>query len=179
VTFSVEKSPILGLLTIRPAVFEDHRGTFTETHDVGEFRHVAPDVRFVRDAVSCSTRHVLRGFHYDHKTWKLIQCLYGRIYFVVVDLREGSATWRRWESFVLSRENRMQILVPPSFGNGHLVLSDMCLFHYKLSEEYDPATEKVVRWDDPALSVYWPVTRPVLSEKDALASSLEDESGCP
>jgi dTDP-4-dehydrorhamnose 3,5-epimerase len=165
---TVKKTETLGLSLVKPRIFEDHRGTFVEIYEMDDyFRH---DIRvtFVRDAISTSTKRVLRGIHYDNKTWKLIQCLSGRIYFVVVDMRADSATYLKWEAFVLTEHNRHQLLVPPRFGNGHLVLSDSCIFHYKLSEHYDPANERILRWDDPKANVYWPVKDPILSLKDSL-----------
>ncbi|HLP58519.1 MAG TPA: dTDP-4-dehydrorhamnose 3,5-epimerase family protein, partial [Candidatus Deferrimicrobium sp.] len=101
----VEKTTFDEVLIIQRDVFEDHRGTFTETFNKDEYRAQGIDINFVRDAISTSSRHVLRGIHYDHKTWKLIQCMYGKIYFVVVDMRESSAKYLKWESFILTDQN--------------------------------------------------------------------------
>lgn len=168
----VEKTTFDEVLIIQRDVFEDHRGTFTETFNKDEYRAQGIDINFVRDAISTSSRHVLRGIHYDHKTWKLIQCMYGKIYFVVVDMRENSAKYLKWESFILTDQNRYQVLVPPFFGNGHLVLSGQCIFHYKLSEYYFPANEKTLKWDDPKADIFWPEKEPILSRKDAKAAYL-------
>lgn len=163
-----ELSPILGLRIFRPRVMEDHRGTFVETWNDGQFESRVGDVRFVRDAISTSCRHTLRGLHHDDCTWKLIQCLQGRIYFVVADMREESPTYRQWEAFTLTEHNRMQVLVPPRFANGHLVMSETCTFHYKMSAYYDGGRERVLLWNDPEVGIYWPVANPILSEKDAI-----------
>lgn len=93
--------------------------------------------------------------------------MYGRIYFVVADMRKDSRQYLKWESFVLTSTNRHQVLVPPGFANGHLVLSDECIFHYKMSEYYDPSKEIGVKWNDPKLNIYWPVKDPKLSVKDS------------
>ena len=166
----VESTNNLSLLLVRPEIHEDYRGTFVETFNAGDYRANGIEVEFVRDAMSTSSKNVLRGIHYDNKTWKLIQCKSGEIYFVVVDMRDESPSYLKWESFVLSEYNRHQVLVPPRFGNGHLVLSERCIFHYKMSEYYDPASEKLLRWDDPRVNIHWPIEKPILSEKDSRES---------
>ena len=164
----VEKSKILELWLLKPEICVDHRGTFIELYNSLELLKNSIDVQFVRDAISTSTKNVLRGIHYDDKMWKLIQCMHGKIYFVVVDMRQESPNYLKWESFTLSDQDRLQVLVPPQFGNGHLVLSDQCIFHYKMSEYYDPAEEKILKWDDPRANINWPVKNPILSVKDSL-----------
>ncbi len=165
---TVEKTAIPDVLLIKPEIFEDHRGTYVETYNVKEYHRQGIKIDFVRDDISTSIKGVLRGIHYDSKTWKLIQCLYGRIYFVVVDLRRHSPSYKKWLSFILSDSNRHQVLVPPNCGNGHLVLSDSCIFSYKQSEYYDPQKERVLKWDDPEINIYWPIKNPILSQRDEL-----------
>lgn len=87
-------------------------------------------------------------------------------------MRKDSRNYLKWISFILDDVSRQQVLVPPGFGNGHLVLSDSCIFHYKMSEYYDPANERGVKWDDPKLGIPWPVNDPVLSEKDSKTNYL-------
>lgn len=170
--FEVLPTELDGVLLIKRGIFEDHRGTFVETFNKDEYQEKGIKIKFVRDAVSTSGKHVLRGIHYDNKTWKLIQCMYGKIYFVVVDMQEESPQYLKWQSFILTDQNRHQVLVPPHFGNGHLVLTDHCIFHYKLSEYYDPANEKTLKWDDPKVNIFWPIKNPILSQKDASANYL-------
>jgi dTDP-4-dehydrorhamnose 3,5-epimerase len=169
---TTHQTSLAGVTLIQPSTFEDHRGTYVETYNVSDYVANGIEVEFVRDDISTSSKHVLRGIHYDNKTWKLIQCMEGRIYFVVVDMRPDSSQYLKWQSFVLSSENRTQILVPPGFANGHLVLSDKCIFHYKMSEYYDPENEKILRWDDPRVGIFWPVKDPQLSMKDSEAKLL-------
>lgn len=171
---TAHETNLKGVTLIQPSIFEDHRGTYVETYNVSDYAANGIEVNFVRDDISTSTRHVLRGIHYDNKTWKLIQCMYGRIYFVVVDMRPDSPQYLKWQSFALSSENRTQVLVPPGFANGHLVLSDQCIFHYKMSEHYDPEGEKILRWDDPRVGIFWPVKDPQLSMKDSEARLLAE-----
>ncbi len=169
---TVEKTSLDEVLLLTPSMFRDHRGTYVETYNIDDYLINGIDVRFVRDDISTSAKNVLRGIHYDEKTWKLIQCMFGRIFFVVADMRKDSRNYLKWISFILDDVSRQQVLVPPGFGNGHLVLSDSCIFHYKMSEYYDPANECGVKWDDPKLGIPWPVNDPVLSEKDSKTNYL-------
>lgn len=161
------------IFIIRPDVFQDYRGDYIEIYNKELYNQKFQNISFVRDCISISNKNVLRGIHYDNKTWKLIQCMYGKIYFIVVDMREESDDYLKWESFILSDENRIQVLVPPRFGNGHLVLSDECIFHYKMTEYYDSKNEKVLKWDDPKVNICWPIKNPILSIKDKTAQYIK------
>jgi dTDP-4-dehydrorhamnose 3,5-epimerase len=169
---TVEKTSLDEVVLLTPSMFRDHRGTYVETYNIEDYLINGIDVKFVRDDISASAKGVLRGIHYDDKTWKLIQCMFGKIFFVVADMRKDSRNYLKWVSFMLDDVSRQQVLVPPGFGNGHLVLSDSCIFHYKMSEYYDPANERGVKWDDPKLGIPWPVKDPVLSEKDSKTNYL-------
>ena len=153
-------------LIIPPTIFEDVRGSYVELYNRNLYEAQGIDVEFVQDDISVSTRHVLRGIHGDDKTWKLISCLQGRFYLVVVNWDEASPQYSEWDSFVLSEQNRLQVLVPPRFGNGHLVLSDQAIFHYKQSTYYDRAGQFTILWNDPNLNIWWPVKAPILSQRD-------------
>jgi len=172
-SITVHKTNLERVLLIRPSIFEDHRGTYVETHNIEDYKKNGIEIEFVRDDISTSSKDVLRGVHYDDKTWKLIQCMYGEIFFVVVDMRTDSLNYLKWQSFILSSHNRNQVLVPPVFGNGHLVLSESCIFHYKMSEYYDPDNEKGLKWDDPKIGITWPIKEPILSDKDKNAEYLK------
>jgi dTDP-4-dehydrorhamnose 3,5-epimerase len=150
-----------------PTIFEDFRGSYVELYNDDLYRKGGIDVPFVQDDISVSTRHVLRGIHGDAETWKLISCLHGKFYLVVVNWDERSPQYRQWESFVLSDQNRLQVLIPPKFGNGHLVLSETAIFHYKQSTYYNRAGQFTVLWNDPALKIWWPVADPIVSRRDA------------
>ncbi|MEZ4823106.1 MAG: dTDP-4-dehydrorhamnose 3,5-epimerase [Ignavibacteria bacterium] len=167
---SVSKTDLSDVILIKPSIFEDHRGMYVETFNEEDYRQNNLNIKFVRDDVSTSSKNVIRGLHYDDKTWKLIHCMYGKIYFVVADMRKDSGQYLKWQSFILTSDNRHQVLVPPGFANGHYVLSDHCIFHYKMSEYYDPENEKGVKWNDPKLNIFWPASDPILSEKDSITS---------
>ena len=163
----VRETSLEGVLTITPpTLFEDFRGTYVETYNERLYRFAGVEVTFVQDDISVSSRHVLRGIHGDSLTWKLISCLHGRIYLVVVDCDEGSDQFGQWESFALSDRNRLQVLVPPTYGNAHLVLSEEAIFHYKQSTYYDRASQFTYAWNDPVFGIWWPVSDPIVSQRD-------------
>jgi dTDP-4-dehydrorhamnose 3,5-epimerase len=163
----VTQTKLDGVVLIKPpTIFEDFRGSYVELYNHDIYRDAGVNVQFVQDDISVSTRHVLRGIHGDHETWKLISCLHGSFYLVVVNWDEKSLQYRQWESFVLSDRNRLQALIPPKFGNGHLVLSEQAIFHYKQSTNYDPAGQFTLFWDDPQLNIWWPIKNPLVSRRD-------------
>jgi len=163
----VSKTKLDGVLLIKPHVFEDHRGEYVETYNSELYRKNGIDIEFVQDDIAVSSRNVLRGIHGDSETWKLVSCLYGKFYLVVVNCDEASPQFGKWESFVLSDQNRLQVLVPPKFGNGHLVLSELAIFHYKQSTYYNRAGQFTLLWNDPKLNIWWPISNPILSRRDA------------
>lgn len=149
-----------------PTIFEDFRGSYVETYNEKLYHEAGVTTRFVQDDISVSSRHVLRGIHGDQNTWKLISCLHGKFYLVVVNWDKDSPQFGQWDSFVLSDQNRLQVLVPPKFGNGHLVLSDQAIFHYKQSTYYNRAGQFTLLWNDPKLGIWWPVKHPIVSRRD-------------
>lgn len=163
----IGKTQLDGVVVIRPpTIYEDFRGTYVETYNEELYQKAGIPVRFVQDDISVSAHHVLRGIHGDGVTWKLVSCLHGKFYLAVVNWDETSPQFGKWESFVLSDQNRLQVLIPPKFGNGHLVLSDTAIFHYKQSAYYDRAGQFTLKWNDPKLNIFWPVQNPILSPRD-------------
>jgi dTDP-4-dehydrorhamnose 3,5-epimerase len=162
----IKKTDLKGVLEIKPDVFEDFRGEYIETYNEALYKENAIGIKFVQDDISVSTKDVLRGIHGDNETWKLISCLHGRFYLVVVNCDKQSADFGKWCSFVLSDKNRLQILVPPKYGNAHLVLSETTIFHYKQSTYYDRSKQFTYKWDDPELNIWWPIKNPILSQRD-------------
>ena len=149
-----------------PTVFEDFRGHYVETYNERLYREAGIDQHFIQDDISVSRRHVLRGIHGDGKTWKLISCLQGSFYMVVINNDPQSSQYRKWTSFTLSDSNRLQVLVPPKFGNGHVVMSEQAIFHYKQTTDYDRSGQFTLVWNDPSLNIWWPVQNPIVSERD-------------
>jgi dTDP-4-dehydrorhamnose 3,5-epimerase len=126
-------------------------------------------MRWAQDSCSWSTRNVIRGLHYDFRMAKLVQCLKGRIWDAIVDLRRDSPTYLRWQGFLLTDRNHKQLFVPPGFGHGFLALDDEVVVHYKNSVPYDAAHEGAVFWRNARIGVQWPlVGEPRISAKDAV-----------
>ena len=157
---------ILGVKVLEPNVFTDYRGDLWTTWKKDEFDF---DIEFNHDKVSTSKRGVLRGIHGDFKSWKLVTCLYGEIYFVMVDNRSASDSFEKWESMVLDDKRRKQVLLPPGVGNGFFVLSDHCVFQYKWSYEGeypDVKDQFTIKWNDSKFNIDWPINNPILSLRD-------------
>ena len=147
-----------------PDVYTDFRGDLWTLWKEGD--HV---LKFNHDKVSTSRQNVLRGIHGDQKSWKLITCLYGEMYFVVVDNREHSSTYKQWDWLILDDKTKKQVLIPPKVGNGFLVLSDSSVFHYKWSypgSYPDVDDQFTIKWNDPEYNIYWPVEKPILQLRD-------------
>ncbi len=152
---------------VPPTLYEDFRGHYVETYNEVLYREAGIDVHFLQDDISTSSRHVLRGIHGDQETWKLISCLWGNFYLVVVNWDKSSPQYGQWTSFLLSDRNHLQVLVPPKFGNGHLVLSEHAIFSYKQTTQYNREGQFTILWNDSALKIWWPVKNPILSQRDA------------
>jgi dTDP-4-dehydrorhamnose 3,5-epimerase len=155
---------IEGMKVIQPEFYEDYRGTNFESYNEKDY-YVIPN-RFVVDSISTSRKHVLRGIHGDYHTTKLISCLYGTIFFVVIDWRPESPTYKDFVTITLSDRNKQQVLVPPGCGNAHLVMSDECVFSYKLDQYYDLKSQFTLKWNDDRFDIPWPIKNPILSERD-------------
>jgi dTDP-4-dehydrorhamnose 3,5-epimerase len=164
----IQKTELKGVLLIQVGAFEDHRGEYVETYNEKKYKQAGIDVHFVQDDYSVSMKNVLRGIHGDDESWKLIHCPFGRFYLVVLCCDESSTDYGKWQSFVLSDKNHNQVLIPPKYGNGHLVLSDIAVFNYKQSTYYDPSKQFTYRWNDARFNVWWPVENPILSRRDEL-----------
>jgi len=171
----IKKTRLDGVLLIKPPTnFKDFRGCYVELFNEKLYRAAGIKVKFIQDDISMSHYHVLRGLHGDSKTWKLISCLYGKFYLVVVNYNQRSPQFGQWKAFTLSDQNRLQVLIPPRFGNGHLVLSKIAIFHYKQSSYYNRAGQFTLAWNDPKLNIRWPVKNPIMSKRDGTAEFLEE-----
>ena len=164
---------------IQPDIHYDYRGEYIETWNIDNysiFDYLVNDnkpIIFKQDDISTSVKHTLRGLHGDSETWKLVSCVYGSLLQVVVDMRESSDTYLEYDMFSINDKNRNQILIPPGFANGHLVMSDFGIFSYKQSTLYGGASKQfTVKWNDPKLNIPWPIDNPILSSRDKNADTI-------
>jgi dTDP-4-dehydrorhamnose 3,5-epimerase len=180
-SLKVTETALPGVLVLEPRVFVDDRGYFFETYRQDRYAEAGLDVAFVQDNFSRSIRGTLRGLHFQEPKaqGKLVQALRGNIYDVIVDVRRGSPTFGQWIVVELSGETPKQIWIPPGYAHGFCVTSDSADFQYKCTAPYAPEAEQAIRWDDPALGIEWPVTKPLLSKKDAVAPLLADAPVLP
>lgn len=175
----VEKTPLDGVLLIKPKVWGDERGYFVEIWQQKRYAAAGIDFPFVQDNHSMSTRGILRGLHYQktHPQGKLVSVSLGSIFDVVVDIRPGSPTFGRWFGVELTRKNQWQLWIAPGLAHGFAVTSDIAHFHYKCTDYYCPEDEAGIRWNDPDIGIQWPVADPVLSAKDAVAPLWAEVAG--
>jgi dTDP-4-dehydrorhamnose 3,5-epimerase len=167
-TFSSNIS-IPDIILIKTQAYEDNRGTLYETYNKELFtKNGIPEI--VQEKSSFSRYRVLRGLHYQQDPYgqgKIIRCNRGKIFDIAVDIRESSTTYKRWVSYELSEENKDMIYVPAGFAHGILVLSkEGADFSYFTTQKHYPEYEKVIRYDDPSISIDWPIKDMILSEKD-------------
>jgi dTDP-4-dehydrorhamnose 3,5-epimerase len=165
------------VLIIEPKVFGDARGFFFESFNQQRFDEATGTrLNFVQDNHSRSAKGVLRGLHYQiqQAQGKLVRVARGAVFDVAVDVRQSSPRFGQWVGVELSEDNQRQLWVPPGFAHGFLVLSDSADFLYKTTDYYDPAHERSIAWNDPALGIVWPDIgmAPQLSAKDAVSPLL-------
>lgn len=171
----VDATAIPGLLVFEPSIHADERGFFFESFNQKRFEGmVRRNVGFVQDNHSRSARHVLRGLHYQIHLpqGKLVRVTAGEVFDVAVDLRRSSPTFGKFDSVVLSAENRKQLWIPEGFAHGFLALSETADVLYKTTDYYAPEDERCLIWNDPDVGIDWPIAAPILSAKDRLGLPL-------
>lgn len=172
----VERAPLEGVLLLEPDVFADDRGHFMEVWRDTRYAEWGIRGPFVQDNVSFSRHGVLRGMHFQNPNpqGKLVTCIHGEVFDVVVDIRKGSSTFGQWFGSSLSFENGRQLYIPPGFAHGFVVTSESASFLYKCTAAYDPRSDHSLAWNDPEVGIEWPIREPTLSEKDRRAPRLRD-----
>ena len=175
---NVTRLELDGLFTFEPRAFTDDRGAFFESYNDRAFRDATGFAgQFVQDNHSISRKGVVRGLHYQlepHAQGKLVRVVSGAAYDVAVDIRKSSTTFGHWVGVELSAANRRQFWIPPGFAHGFLALEDDTQFLYKTTDFWHSASERSLKWDDPALAIEWPLTgTPILSGKDADAPGID------
>jgi len=165
------KTSIEGLVIIQPKVFEDERGYFMESYKENFIKENFPDIHFIQDNESKSSYGVLRGLHFQRPPFeqtKLVRVIEGEVLDVAVDLRKKSSTYGKWESIILSGENKKQFLIPKGFAHGFVVLSMEAIFSYKVDNYYAPEYDSGIKYDDETLAIDWVIPRSdfIISQKD-------------
>lgn len=174
--FTVEATAIPEVLLVRPRVFPDERGWFTEVLEASAFGALGLPTSFVQVNQSRSARGVVRGLHFqwDPPQGKLMRVVAGRAFMVAVDIRPGSPTLGHHVALEATADEPVLFWAPASFARGFAALSDVAEIEYFCTATYNPACESGIRWDDPAIGIAWPVDGPLVSPKDAAAGSLAD-----
>lgn len=176
--FVFEPQKIKDVILVRPKVFGDNRGFFLESYKKSDFFANGITVEFNQDNHSKSTKHVLRGLHYQQAPYgqaKLVRCSRGRIYDVAVDIRKNSPTFGQYVKVELSEENKHMLFIPEGFAHGFVVLSDVAELLYKASGEYAPNADRGIIWNDKDINIDWEIDfEPILSEKDEKQPKLKD-----
>ena len=175
----VLESEIEGVKIIEPDVFGDSRGWFVEQYNAERYRAFGIDVEFVQDNESFSSKGVVRGLHWQaapHTQAKLVRVIRGAVWDVAVDIRNGSPTFGKYESVVLTGDNKLQLFIPRGFAHGFVVLEDNTLFSYKCDNLYCKESERGLMFNDPALNIEWPEidVEIKLSDKDQKHPPLKD-----
>jgi len=172
----ITTTPLEGFFLIEPPCFQDVRGFFLETYQESRYRKAGILDVFVQDNQSRSAKGVLRGMHFQVKRpqAQIVTIMRGRVFDVGVDLRPASPTFGRWHGVELSDAGPRQIYMAPGFSHGFCVLSDWADLHYKVSQNYDPADEGGLLWNDLEVGIEWPLVSPQLSDRDANYPRLKD-----
>lgn len=159
---------IPGVVVVEPDVHQDRRGFFFETYHAEKYKAGGIADVFVQDNQSRSMGGTLRGLHLqlEHPQGKLIRVIEGEIFDVAVDVRRGSPTFGKWVGVSLSADNFKQCYIPKGFAHGFAVISDVAQVEYKCTDIYDAKSEIGIAWDDPSIGIVWPVSNPVLSDRD-------------
>jgi dTDP-4-dehydrorhamnose 3,5-epimerase len=167
--FRFSRLEIPDIILIEPVIFKDERGFFLEVYKRSAFFEAGIKEEFLQDNHSGSVRGVLRGLHFQRAPeaqGKIIRCIKGEIFDVAVDIRKDSPFFGRWVSIVLSEKNMKMLYVPPGFAHGFQVISEWAEIVYKTTKEYSPEHEGGIIWNDPDLSIEWPIKEPLLSKRD-------------
>lgn len=166
------ETKLKGAFIIQPELLEDERGFFARTFCQEEFEAHGLNPELVQCNISFNKKKgTLRGMHYQSAPYeedKLVRCTMGAIYDVIIDLRTKSPTFKQWVSVELSAENRKLLYIPKGFAHGFQTLEDDSEVFYQMSEFYHEDHARGVCWDDPAFGVEWPLTNPIVSEKDKI-----------
>jgi len=172
---------LAGVVVVEPDIHRDARGFFLESYHAEKYRAGGVPGVFVQDNHSRSAGGTIRGLHLQLRRpqGKLIRVIEGEIFDVAVDVRRGSPTFGKWVGVTLSAENFKQCYIPKGFAHGFAVVSAVAQVEYKCTDVYDKASEIGIAWDDPAIGIRWPVSNPVLSDRDTRHPRLAEIAQLP
>jgi dTDP-4-dehydrorhamnose 3,5-epimerase len=168
-SFIFDKLEIPDVILITPHLFNDERGYFFENFNHSIFKQNQINFNFIQENFSKSKKNIIRGLHFQKNPKaqaKLVTAISGEIFDVAVDLRKNSSTFGKWVGEILSETNHKSLYVPEGFAHGFCVLSEYASMVYKINKEYSPEYEQGIIWNDPELDISWPISKPILSEKD-------------
>jgi dTDP-4-dehydrorhamnose 3,5-epimerase len=163
----IKKTTLEGVLEIELDSFKDFRGEYLESYNAEAYKLNGINHEFIQDDFSISSKDVLRGIHGDQKTWKLVSCIYGSFFLVIINNDPTHNQYKNKFEIILSDKKRNQILIPPKFGNGHMVTSEKSIFHYKQTTYYNQKNQFTILWNDKDLNINWPHLNPILSKRDS------------
>jgi dTDP-4-dehydrorhamnose 3,5-epimerase len=175
--FTFNPLAIPDVIMVETLSFDDNRGSFTEIYNKKEFQEAGMGDNFVQDNLSFSRKGVIRGLHFSkapHETAKLVRCTEGEIFDVAVDIREESPTFGKWVGEVLSADNHKMLFIPKGFAHGFCALTDTVQVSYKISDYYYPESDLGIIYNDPDIAINWPISDPILSDKDKKLPFLKD-----
>jgi dTDP-4-dehydrorhamnose 3,5-epimerase len=171
----IQPTALPGVLLITPQKFSDPRGSFWETYNERILHEAGLPTGWKQDNTSVSFKNVVRGIHYQitQPQGKLVRAAFGAVYDIAVDLCRSSPTFGKHVGYELSEDNGAMLWIPAGFGHGFAVISDRAGFAYKVTDYYSPSGERTILWNDPALSIAWPI-----SEKNAIVSAKDQLGSC-
>lgn len=166
--FEFHETELKSVIEITQVSVPDERGYFVETYKKSDFVNHGIELNFIQDNHSYSMERVLRGLHFQRAPYeqgKLVSVVSGEIFDVAVDIRPNSENYMKWYGTILSQKNNKMLWIPPGFAHGFQAIEDSHII-YKVTEEYSKDHDGGIRWDDPDVSVNWPISSPIISKKD-------------
>jgi dTDP-4-dehydrorhamnose 3,5-epimerase len=174
----ITNTSLPGVLVLTPAIYQDSRGAFWETWNQRSFEEAGLPGPWLQDNCSLSKKNVLRGIHYQiiQPQGKLVRVMHGAVLDVAVDLRRSSPTFAKHVAVELNGDDGEMLWIPKGFGHAFLALTDIVGFAYKVTDYYSPAGERTIAWNDPDLSIPWPIASDseIVSDKDRKGVALRD-----
>lgn len=175
--FTFKSLTIADVILVEPKVFPDERGFFCETFKASDFAKANLPTNFVQDNFSFSKKNVVRGLHYQknpNAQGKLVSVVKGSVWDVAVDIRPESTTFKKWVAAELNDQNHFMLYIPPGFAHGFIALTEHVHLMYKCTNEYAQQADAGIRWNDPEIAISWPISNPIVSEKDTALPYIKD-----